>query len=81
MFPMNKDGGQDLAARSDMRAHGPLRRAARLARRAIIAAKLRRRRGELICHAAMSAGAAATPVTDAARWPQAPLILGDKWDF
>jgi hypothetical protein len=23
----------------------------------------------------------AKPVADAARWPQAPLILGDKWDF
>ena len=76
----SEDEDCDPTVRED-RAHGTLRRAAWLARRAIIAAKLRRLRGELICHAAMSAGAAATPVTDAARWPQAPLILGDKWEF
>jgi hypothetical protein len=29
----------------------------------------------------MTGGAGAMPVADAVRWPQAPLILGDKWDF
>jgi hypothetical protein len=77
----SEDDERDLVGRRDIRAYGPLRRAARLARRAIVAAKLRRLRGELICHAAMSADGSATPVADAARWPQPPLILGDKWDF
>jgi len=66
---------------SHIRAYGSLRRAARLARRAIVAAKLCRLRGELICHAGPSVEDYAKPVADAARWPQAPLILGDKWDF
>lgn len=52
-----------------------------LARRAIVAAKLHWLRGELICHAVRSVEDYAKPVADAARWPQAPLILGDKWDF
>ena len=77
----SEDDDRDLTARSDIRADGILRRAARLARRAIIAVKLYRLRGELICHAGMSVDGFATPVADAARWPQAPLILGDKWDF
>jgi hypothetical protein len=38
-------------------------------------------RGELICHAGVSIEACPRPVADAARWQQAPLILGDKWDF
>jgi hypothetical protein len=58
-----------------------LRGAAWLARRAIVAAKLWRLRGELICHAGVSIEACPRPVADAARWQQAPLILGDKWDF
>lgn len=79
--PTSEDDERDLAARRDNRAFGTLRRAARLARRAIMAVKLHRLRGELICHAGLSVDGSATPVADAARWPQAPLILGDKWDF
>jgi len=76
----SEDEDRDPTVRGD-RAHGTLRRAAWLARRAIIAVKLRRLSGELIGHAGVSVDGAATPVVDAARWPQAPLILGDKWEF
>jgi hypothetical protein len=62
-------------------AHGPFRRAIWLARRAIVAAKLHRLRAELLCHGGVSVEDYAKPVADAARWPQPPLILGDKWDF
>jgi len=72
-----KDDHNDPIAK--IRAYRPLRRAVWLARRAIIAAKLRRLRGELICHASVDGNA--RPVADVVRWPQAPLILGDKWDF
>jgi hypothetical protein len=77
----SQDDERDLTGWKHIRAYGALRRGARLARRAIVAAKLRRLRGELICHASMTADGSATPVADAARWPQPPLILGDKWDF
>jgi hypothetical protein len=40
-----------------------------------------RSRVERLCHAGVSVDDYAKPVADAARWPQAPLILGDKWDF
>ena len=71
----------DSLGRRSIRAHSPLRRAVRLLHRAIVAAKLRRLRGELICRAGLSVDASATPVADAGRWPRAPLVLGDKWDF
>lgn len=66
---------------SRIRAFGSLSGAVWLARRAIVAAKLCRLRCELICHAGGSIEDYARPVADAARWPQRPLILGDKWDF
>jgi hypothetical protein len=45
--------------------------------RAIVVAKLRRLRNELMFHRSTQA-----PVEfDAAKFPQRPLILGDKWDF
>ena len=45
--------------------------------RAIIAAKLRRLRNELMLH-----GRGQTlPELDTARIPQRPLLLDDKWDF
>ena len=81
MFQANEDDDQHLTEQGHIRAHGALRRTAWVARHAIIAAKLRRLRGELICHAGMSGDGAAMPVADAVRWPQAPLIVGDKWDF
>jgi len=79
--PKGEDDHNDFAGPSHSRAYSALRRAVWLARRAITAAKLRRLRGELLCHAGASIGDYAGPVADAARWPQAPLILGDKWDF
>src|SRR5262249_25582094 len=45
--------------------------------RAIVAAKLRRLRNELILHRSSRARVE----FDAAQFPQRPLILGDKWDF
>jgi hypothetical protein len=42
--------------------------------RAIVAAKLRRLRNELMLHRR-------TRELDAAKIPQPPLMLGDKWDF
>ena len=43
--------------------------------RAIVVAKLRRLRNELMFH-----GRAPTAF-DATKFPQRPLLLGDKWDF
>jgi hypothetical protein len=42
--------------------------------RAIVAAKLRRLRRELMLHRR-------TSEVDASQIPQRPLMLGDKWDF
>ena len=42
--------------------------------RAIVAAKLRRLRNELMLHRSAQAE------FDAAQFPQRPLMLGDKWD-
>jgi hypothetical protein len=79
--PTSEDDNQRFTRRSYVRAYGSLKRAIGLAHRAIVTAKLRRLRGELICHASMSVDQSAMQVADAVRWPQAPLILGDKWDF
>jgi hypothetical protein len=56
-----------------------LRRGLKRIHAAIAAAKLHRLRNELMCRG----GFVATPsiVPDARRMPQAPLILGEKWDF
>lgn len=61
------------------RAVARLSAAFRIIHRAIIAAKLRRLRSELRCHGGQFYGQ--PPDQDAAKFPQAPLILGDKWDF
>jgi hypothetical protein len=45
--------------------------------RAILKAKLRRLRNELICRG----GYVADKYSDASKFPQAPVFLGDKWDF
>jgi len=45
--------------------------------RAIVKAKLRRLRNELICRG----GYVSEKYSDASKFPQAPMILGDKWDF
>jgi len=79
--PRREDECHDLMGRRYLWAHNPFGRAVLLARRAIVAAKLHRLRAELLCHAGVSIEDYAKPVADAARWPQPPLILGDKWDF
>ena len=76
-----EDDHDDFTEPRHIRAYSSLRRAVWLVRRAIVAAKLRRLRGELICQAGASIEHYARPVADAACWPRAPLILGDKWDF
>lgn len=64
-----------------MRAYLATRRTMQLTHRLITVAKLCRLRGELICHAGVKVEGYAKPLADAARWPQPPMILGDKWDF
>ena len=71
----------DAAARPHIRAYGALRRVAGLARRALVTVKQRRLWGELIGQAGVTIETHTRPVADAGRWPQRPLILGDKWDF
>lgn len=45
--------------------------------RAIVAAKLRRLRNELMLHR----GTAGHRELDATKLPQYPMVLGEKWDF
>ncbi|MGJ4909790.1 hypothetical protein [Bradyrhizobium sp. HKCCYLS2033] len=54
-----------------------LRKTVRAIRAAIAVAKLRRLRNELL----FRRGTGATIELDARHRPQAPLLLGDKWDF
>jgi hypothetical protein len=81
MFHRLKGDHNDFKGPSHIRAYSHLRRAVRRACRAIAAAMPYRSRVERLCHAGVSVDDYAKPVADAARWPQAPLILGDKWDF
>ena len=61
------------------RALARLAAAFKIVHRAIVAAKLRRLRNELTYHGGNVDG---QPLDqDAAKFPQQPLILGDKWDF
>jgi hypothetical protein len=53
--------------------------AVRLLHRAIVTAKVRRLQSELLFRKDYSDLFA--PEQDAAKFPQQPLILGDKWDF
>ena len=69
-----------------MRTLKRVRSALRTLHRAIAAAKIRRIRNELRFHAAAHRWAQ-TPAhdgateKDVAKYPQRPLVLGDKWDF
>ena len=63
-----------------------VRRALRRLHRAIAAAKLRRIRNELMLHRrayhwAQTPAPAGLEENDTAKYPQRPLVLGDKWDF
>jgi hypothetical protein len=49
----------------------------RIVHQAIVTAKLRRLRRELT----FRVGPRVDPDEDGAKFPQQPLILGDKWDF
>jgi hypothetical protein len=51
--------------------------ALKVVHRAIVAAKLRRLRNELMLHRSM----AEQRECDAAKFPQCPMVLGEKWDF
>jgi hypothetical protein len=53
--------------------------ALRLMHRSIVSAKLRRLRSELMFRRDYSE--MLPPEQDATKFPQRPLILGDKWDF
>jgi hypothetical protein len=61
------------------RAFRRLRTALRLMHRAIVAAKTRRLQNELMFHARDHGESSLGE--DATRYPQRPMILGDKWDF
>jgi hypothetical protein len=58
---------------------GRLAGALTMLHRAIVIAKMRRLRRELMFHA--GDGDDASSGRGAARFPQTPLLLGDKWDF
>ena len=60
---------------------GRLRGILRVVHEAIIVAKLRRLRSELMFHAGAHENEPKQADADAAKFPRRPLILGDKWDF
>lgn len=62
---------------SAARATRKISAAFRTLHRAIVAAKLHRLRNELMLHRSTQARAE----FDAAKFPQCPMTLGDKWDF
>jgi hypothetical protein len=51
--------------------------ALKMMHRAIVAARLRRLRNELMLHRNVQARAE----FDVSQFPQRPMVLGDKWDF
>jgi hypothetical protein len=67
------------ACRIAARAFRRLGKFFRVLHRAIVRAKLRRLRNELMWRGGDTAGQCCEH--DATRLPQAPMILGDKWDF
>jgi hypothetical protein len=69
-----------------MRTLKRIRSALRMLHRAIAAAKIRRIRNELMlhggaCHWAQKPAHEGQAEKNAAKYPQRPLVLGDKWDF
>jgi hypothetical protein len=67
-------GGSRFSA---ARAAQKISAALKMMHRAIVAAKLRRLRNELMLHRNVQARAE----FDVSRFPQRPMVLGDKWDF
>jgi hypothetical protein len=51
----------------------------RMMHQAIVSARLRRFEEEFVSHAFY--GAEQSPDHDVSKFPQRPLVLGDKWDF
>lgn len=76
-----EDRCHDVTARRYVSPRSLARRVARVAYRALVTVKQRRLWGELIGQSGVTIEAHGRPVADAMRWPQRPLILGDKWDF
>jgi hypothetical protein len=79
-------GSADTGHHPIMRTLKRVRRALRRLHRAIAAAKLRRIRNELMFHRrahhwAQTPAPAGLEENDTAKYPQRPLVLGDKWDF
>jgi hypothetical protein len=72
-------GGRSLFARALARFGA----ACRLMHRGIVAAKMRRLHSEPAFHTAYAGEESSEPPAggDAAKYPQRPLILSDKWDF
>jgi hypothetical protein len=68
-------GGRATFAQAFRRLHAALR----LIHQSIKVAKLRRLQSELMFHA--DDGGDESADQNAARYPQRPLILSDKWDF
>jgi hypothetical protein len=75
--PLGSRGPRSGSRFSVARATRKFAAALRTMHRAIVAAKLRRLRNELMLHRS----AHEHPEFDSAKFPQRPMILGDKWDF
>jgi hypothetical protein len=73
-----RDGGVECQSVT-ARLLGGARAAISVIRRTIIGAKMRQRQSEPMFHAAKETEQ--SPPEDLLRYPQRPLILGDKWDF
>jgi hypothetical protein len=90
LFYSHRDRFRDASGASLLRALaqrivGRTGAAFRFMHRGIVNAKMRRMQRELMFRdrvpVELDAPAGRNPDGDAAKFPQAPLILGDKWDF
>lgn len=78
--PSLPSAGYGLRNRSNLvvaRVRRRIVNALKIMHRAIVAAKLRRLRNELLLHR----GTAGRRELDATKLPQCPMVLGEKWDF
>jgi hypothetical protein len=72
-----RNGSRSLIRRAARRISAALK----AMHRAIVAAKLRRLQNELMLHRTTPKDNGMRAEFDAAKFPQRPLMLGDKWDF
>jgi hypothetical protein len=82
LFHLHHDDRRGLAANGRFaiaRAGRRIGVVLKLMHRAIVKAKLRRLRNELMLQRGLDSYYA--PEQDASKYPRRPLILGDKWDF